>query len=292
MNYQLGRFFGITVILVGFIVLSAGLIMFAVSWVGGQSLKALEFTEAITPIASFDQQSGVTLQQVKGLNIGEVGSEAKEVFVSAPDPRYIQLYPGENLPFSLWKEPRTNEPFDNKSSNILEGFLPIGAFEIGSTGQMPVAKGLRIPILELEATVTELGIVDLGDSLEYETPKRVVGHIPETANPGESGRVWLFGHLQSPLRGEGSVFRDLPLIPKKLRNGEQVYALLDGSRGTYLYEIRSSEVLSEEDLYLYSTLDSTITLVTCVPRFTYDHRLLIHGELIGFKPNFRSGSMI
>ena len=285
MNYQPGRFFGTTVILGGFIVLTAGLIMLAVSWSGRQSLKSLEFTAIISPTASVDQQLQATLEQINGSNIGDFEPEVKEQSVSVPDPRFIQLYPGEKLPFQVWKEPRSAEPFDNRSSNILEGFLPIGAFEIGSTGQMPVAKSLRIPILDLEAAVDELGIVDLGDSLEYETPKRVVGHIPETANPGEAGRIWLFGHLQSPLRGEGSVFSDLPMIPEKLRNGEQVYALLDGSRGTYLYEISSSEVVSEEDLNLYSSLESTLTLVTCVPRFTYDHRLLIHGELTGFKPN-------
>jgi LPXTG-site transpeptidase (sortase) family protein len=285
MNYQSGRFVGITVILVGFIVLSAGLIMFAVNWSGRQSLDSLEFTGVISPTASVDQHSEVTLEQVKGPTTSDLGSGVKEESVTAPNPRGIKLYPGENLPFSVWKEPRLIEPFNNKSSNILEDFLPIGAFDIGSTGQMPVAKIIRIPILGLEAAVNELGIVDLGDSIEYETPKRVVGHIPETANPGESGRVWLFGHLQSPLRGEGSVFSDLPLIPKKLRNGEKVYVFLDGSRGTYLYEIRSSEVVSEEDLSLYSSPDSTITLVTCVPRFTYDHRLLIHGDLTGFKPN-------
>ena len=285
MNYQPGRFFGTTVILGGFIVLTAGLIILAVSWSGRQSLKSLEFTAIISPTASVDQQSQATLEQINGSNIGDFEPEVKEQSVSVPDPRFIQLYPGGKLPFQVWKEPRSAEPFDNRSSNILEGFLPIGAFEIGSTGQMPVAKSLRIPILELEAAVDELGIVDLGDSLEYETPKRVVGHIPETANPGEAGRIWLFGHLQSPLRGEGSVFSDLPMIPEKLRNGEQVYALLDASRGTYLYEISSSEVVSEEDLNLYSSLEPTLTLVTCVPRFTYDHRLLIHGELTGFRPN-------
>ena len=285
MNYQPGRFFGIAVTLVGFIVLSAGLVMWVVGWSGNQSLESLEFTQPIFPTSSGDKHSGVTLEQIKGQSTISLGPEVNEESLSVPNPVDIRLYPGENLPFYLWQAPRITEPLDISSSNILEGFLPVGSFDIGSPGEMSVAKVIRIPIIGLEADVNELAIVNLGDSIEYETPKQVVGHIPETANPGESGRVWLFGHLQSPLRGEGSVFSDLPLIPKKLRNGELVHVFLDGSLGTYVYKVRSSEVVSEEDLSLYSSLDSTITLVTCVPRFTYDNRLLIHGDLAGFKPN-------
>ena len=55
---------------------------------------------------------------------------------------------------------------------------------------------ILIPVLNVDSTVNELGIIDLGDSKEYETPDNTVGHIPETADPGEIGNGWFFGHLE------------------------------------------------------------------------------------------------
>jgi LPXTG-site transpeptidase (sortase) family protein len=143
---------------------------------------------------------------------------------------------------------------------------------------------ISIPAIELEADVQELGILDLKDFRQYETPNNVVGHIPDTANPGEVGNNWLFGHLQSPIRNEGSVFRDLPLIPEILRTGQRVYVVLEGQAASYLYEVYETDVVHQDDLHLYPTDEAAITLVTCVPTFTYDYRLLVTASLVGFKP--------
>ena len=42
--------------------------------------------------------------------------------------------------------------------------------------------------------------------------------------------------------------------------------------------------IRQEDLTLYETDDSTITLVTCSRRPYYDHRRLVTARLVGFKP--------
>ena len=60
-----------------------------------------------------------------------------------------------------------------------------------------------------------------------------MGRIPNTSNPGELGNGWLFGHLESPIRGEGNVFQRLPEIPALLSAGDPVYVSLlneDGRR--------------------------------------------------------------
>ena len=145
---------------------------------------------------------------------------------------------------------------------------------------------LSIPSLGIESAVTELSILDLGDSREYETPDNIIGHIPETADPGELGNGWFFGHLESPLRGEGSVFRRLPEIPMLLRHFAEIgegalYVLLESATGIYLYEVVATNVMHASDLRLYDTDGVYITLVTCVPRLDYSHRLLVTAKLVG-----------
>lgn len=200
-----------------------------------------------------------------------------------PGPAGLLLYPGELLAFNYWAEPWTAQPPPPLREEWVQGFLPADRIALAAKGTLPAAKRIRIPAIAVDAEVQELRILNLRDSREYETPNKVVGHIPEGSNPGEEGNGWLFGHLQSPLRGEGSVFRDLPRIPEILP-GQPVYIVLDGPAGSYLYEVYKTEVVHQDDLRLYDTEEASITLVTCVPLFTYDHRLLVEARLVGFKP--------
>ncbi len=204
-----------------------------------------------------------------------------------PDPAGYRLYPGERISFNFWAEPWAAESGPYPGEELPQGFLPIDAvsgFVLGQLGTLPQADRITIPSIELEAEVQDLGILNLGDSLQYETPDQVVGHIPVTANPGEVGNNWLFGHLQSPIRGEGAVFRDLPLIPDILKTGQRVYVILDAPNATYLYEVYKTDVVYQDDLTLYHTDDASLTLVACVPQLVYDHRLLVSATLVGFKP--------
>jgi LPXTG-site transpeptidase (sortase) family protein len=111
----------------------------------------------------------------------------------------------------------------------------------------------------------------------------VVGHIPETANPGEKGSGWYFGHLESPIRGEGSVFYDLPKIPSLLRQGEKVYIIVENGEDSFLYQVTETKVVPEDQLKLYDLKEPTVILVTCVPRLIYDHRLVVTAKLVGKK---------
>ena len=145
-----------------------------------------------------------------------------------------------------------------------------------------LATRIRIPAIEVDAVVDELRIRKLGDSLAWETPKKVVGHIPRTAKAGAAGQGWYFGHLESPLRGEGNVFARLPELPN-LAVDSPIYIFLETADRHYAYQVYVTEVVYEDDIALTDTGSHDITLVTCTPRFYYDHRLLVTAALVGIR---------
>jgi LPXTG-site transpeptidase (sortase) family protein len=85
------------------------------------------------------------------------------------------------------------------------------------------------------------------------------------------------------MMGVGAVFSHLPVIPSMLRNEDDVYIITDNGIRQFLYKVTSTKVVHENELELYDTLESTIHLVTCVPRLVYDHRLVVTGKLVGVK---------
>ena len=52
-------------------------------------------------------------------------------------------------------------------------------------------------------------------------------------------------------------------------------SLLNMDGEEFMYQITSTTVMHRDDLSLYDTEDSTITLVACVPRLIYDHRIVV-----------------
>ena len=196
-----------------------------------------------------------------------------------------QLYPGESLLAGYWNNPWAYEPPSYRESLLLQGFTPIGLDDLPFGNIRPTATRIKVPSIGIDSTVKELEILELGGSRAYETPANTVGHIPETANAGETGSSWFFGHTESPTLGEGSVFFNLGKIPDKLRSGEDVFIITDNGEQQFLYRATSSQVVSQEDMRLYDTGEATIHLVSCVPRWVYDHRLIITGELVAQKSN-------
>lgn len=137
-----------------------------------------------------------------------------------------------------------------------------------------------IPMIGVDSKVQDLGIDLTADVRKWESPKWVVGHIPTTARPGGQGEGWYFGHLESPIRGEGNVFSKLPDIPKLLRAGKKVEIILEGPDGKYVYQAYKSTWVEQEDLRITDSGNRDITLVTCYPRLRYDKRLLVTAALV------------
>ena len=194
-----------------------------------------------------------------------------------------RLYPGGSLLANFWSNPLSYESASYREKVLLRGFTPLDPTLGLTLDGGSVATRIIIPSIEVDSAITELAVVDVGTSRAYETPSHTVGHIPETANSGEAGSAWFFGHTESPILGEGSVFFNLSKVPGKLSRGEDVFVVTDDGQHQYLYRLTSSQVVHQRDMGLYDTRQATIHLVSCVPRLVYDHRLIVSGELIGRK---------
>ena len=167
--------------------------------------------------------------------------------------------------------------------DLPDGFELIEFTEENPLPLVAAAIGISIPAVEIDSSIVELSIQDLGDRRAYETPDNTVGHIPETHNAGENGSGWYFGHMESPLIGEGSVFRNLDQIPDMLANGEEVQITTDNGSEEFLYRVTATRVVHEDDMTLEWDGGPSIHLVACFPRLVYDHRLIVDAELIASK---------
>ncbi len=200
---------------------------------------------------------------------------------------YAAIYAGMEMHPKYWHEPLRAAADVRVVVGLPEGFEPASAHDSHRfSAPKTEARRLSIPSIGVDSDVKELAVVDLGSSRSYETPKNTIGHIPETADPGELGNGWFFGHLESPFRGEGNVFQRLPEIADLLRQfaevGEgAVYVVVESDTGEYLYEVVATQVVHADELRLYNTDGVYITLVTCVPRLDYSHRLLVTAKLVG-----------
>ena len=197
---------------------------------------------------------------------------------------FASIYPGSLVPPLWWDDPRWAGSEYDSYDPALEGFVPIPDGLLAEAGSLTPPVGIEIPGISLVSTVKELEILNYGDARGWETPKDVVGHIPTTANPGEAGNVYLFGHLQSPVRGEGSVFRNLVRIPDLLRQGQPVYVVVHNGEGvSYLYQVVDSKQMPQEEFYPHPSSEALVTMVACVPAYVYDHRLVVTAKLVGMR---------
>ena len=217
------------------------------------------------------------------------GSAALEQSTGAPAPLVSasdsggQTPPKEAFTPDASNHPWIYDPSAFHQQVLVREFTPVGADGVSQGSAFDAATRIMVPSVGIDSTIKELDIMELGDSRAYETPDKVVGHIPETVNPGEPGSSWFFGHTESPIQGEGSVFFNLRQIPEKLRDGQDVFIITDNGHREYLYRVTASQVVHQDDLSLYDTGEATIHLVACVPRWVYDYRLIISGELMAQK---------
>jgi len=122
---------------------------------------------------------------------------------------------------------------------------------------MPAPQALRVLAdgdMIGEMTIPRLGlksIVVQGDSPR--ALRRAVGHVPQTALPGQPGNVALAGHRDS-------FFRPL----RNIQVGDAIaFKTLDGE---FDYQVESTEVVSPSDVQaLQPSRANVLTLVTCFP---------------------------
>ena len=211
-------------------------------------------------------------------NMVSIGPARTVASITGSRASNVGLFPGKAVAAESWTNLLRHEPFDYRQLELLDGFTTYRGSD-SAMAATRLATRIMIPSIGIDSSITELSIVDLGDSRYYESPDNTVGHIPETGR----GNAWFFGHTESPISREGSVFFNLQKVPQKLRHGEDVFIITDHGIGQLLYRVTSSRVIHQDDLTLDATPSADINLVSSVPRFVYDHRLVISGDLIGFK---------
>ena len=233
--------------------------------------------------SSANQMNHVNTSMTKTTTVEDVLYNAS-VLVSS----YNSIYPGFQMHPKYWGNPfwAGSDPYTFGEVRRPDGFTILSPTDGLPRGGGAQALEIRIPAIEVRSPIKDLEVIDIEDSRSYETPNKVVGRIPTTAQVGETGNAWFFGHLESPIKGEGNVFQKLPEIPQMLINGDPVYISVVTTTGEYLYQVTETSEIHQDELKLYDTADSTITLVTCVPRLLYDHRILVTGKLVGVKKGY------
>ena len=197
---------------------------------------------------------------------------------------FAMSYPGVDIHPKYWDDPLWAGSDRLEIILLPQGFVAV-SYTPDDDEWLSGAPASRMVIASIgvDAIVDDLRIIDLGDSQAYETPKNIVGHIPSTANPGEYSNGWYFGHLQSPIRGEGNVFRSLPKLSKLIGDGDPLFVALYSSDGAFLYQVVKGEVVHPSELELTESSDAEITLVTCYPPLVYDHRYVVTAKLVGVR---------
>jgi LPXTG-site transpeptidase (sortase) family protein len=174
-------------------------------------------------------------------------------------------------------QPMIYEDVDTELLNAIDGELSINTSSPSS---------LIIPSINLYSNVTPLiekysgNNSTAADLMTYASPAYVVGHLPKSANPGEHGSVWLFGHLESPFLNEGSIFWDLPSIQEKLTLNENVNVVVMSSSHKTIYRVNSVDIIEAGEFEYEDYGKATLHLVTCYPRLEYDKRLVVNAELV------------
>ncbi len=104
---------------------------------------------------------------------------------------------------------------------------------------------IQVPRLHLKAIVVQ------GDS--HTILRRAVGHVPETALPGEQGNVALAGHRDT-------FFRPL----RNIRLGDAI--TLKTSDRDFQYVVESTAIVASSEVgVLEASTGRTLTLITCFP---------------------------
>lgn len=123
---------------------------------------------------------------------------------------------------------------------------------------------IQIPRLGVKAVIVQGDAPELLD--------RAVGHIPQTALPGEWGNIALAGHRDR-------LFRPL----RQVHQGDTI--VLETAIGSFTYQVESTFVVPSSEVgVLRSSSTNELTLITCFP-FDYigraPKRFIVRGREIG-----------
>ncbi len=135
---------------------------------------------------------------------------------------------------------------------------------------------ITIPSIDLVAEVVPVGYQLVKGDLVWQTVDDAVGWHRSSAMPGSPGNAVMSGH--NATRGSG-VFRNL----HKVSVDDTITVTVNGSERTYVVTERvvlrhlfaSEKRRAENATWLGYFGDERLTLITCYPRYTNTHRLVV-----------------
>jgi sortase A len=124
--------------------------------------------------------------------------------------------------------------------------------------------------------VPRLGMkVIVAEGVSPSVLRHAVGHVPQTALPGEWGNVALAGHRDT-------FFRPL----RKIQAGDAI--ALKTPAGDFEYRVESTRVVAPTDIQvLKPSEERMLTLVTCFPFYyvgSAPNRFIVRARLVGYSP--------
>jgi sortase A len=104
-----------------------------------------------------------------------------------------------------------------------------------------------------------------------------------SSHPGQIGNTVIAGHSSSDLLRSGD-YKFIFVQLEKLAVGDTIYANYNSKR--YTYTVTKKAVVGPNDVsaLVYKTDKPVMTLITCVPVGTADHRLLVTAEQVSPDP--------
>ena len=142
----------------------------------------------------------------------------------------------------------------------------------------PIASGLLptrivVPAAGIDATIVEVGVVQDGGRVAWETAWRAAGHHIDSARPGQPGNMVITGHVSVADRDNLAVFRTLNSV-----NDGDIVEVHAGDE-IYRYRVDGVAVVPPTMVSaLRSDHSARVTLITCTPDLK--HRLVVTGRLV------------
>lgn len=213
---------------------------------------------------------------------------------------FVLIHDGERHPLEAYKNPyvvapdpalTTKNPFTGAIASsgtvqqlpYLDGFYAVDWAMLPRNDRNLVQPNrIEIPAINLDSQISQVEANWIGDRLLWDIPQNIVGYHKGTAQPGAFGNTILSGHISSPIKREGAIFKNLPDIAPLLIEGQPVDVILHTTEARYLYRIIKTDVAEPDDVDLFRPIkEPSLTLITCIPDYIYTHRFLVTGILIG-----------
>lgn len=193
-----------------------------------------------------------------------VKAQVAPVPTTAPPPISLTMLPGGHTPptapggaapdvplhLQRWVQPGS-PTIQTAASSI----------KVNAQQSMPPTR-IVIPKIKVDAPII--------NGVGWEDLKKGVGHLPNSANPGERGNMYLAAH--NDIYGE--IFRYL----EDLDVGDEYFIYAGEEK--FRYVVKERRIIEPDEVeVMLPTTEPVSTLQTCYPYFIDTHRLVVIGEL-------------